>query len=226
MSTENPQSLLHLMRLVSPALPVGAYVYSQGMESAVESGWVNSAASAEEWLRGILTYGVGRLDAPVFLRLYDAWQEQSIEAVCEWNQFLLASRETSELLLEDTQMGAALMRLLKDLNVPRAHEQQIPSPASFVTAFALSASYWQVDKQSALQGLLWSWLENQVAAAIKLIPLGQTQGQRLLIALTKDIKVTAELAVDILTDNIGWSLPRLAMASMRHESQYSRLFRS
>ena len=224
MSIENNSSLLHLMRLVSPALPVGAYVYSQGLESAVDKSWVHDIISAENWLRGCLIYGVSRLDAPIFLRLYDAWLHEDLDAVKQWNQFLIASRETSELLLEDTQMGAALIRLLKDLSV--ANYEHLSSKISFATAFALSANIWQVDKTLALRGLLWSWLENQVASAIKLIPLGQTQGQRLLIALTEDVDKTVSAAAEILDENIGWSLPRLAMASMNHETQYSRLFRS
>ncbi len=225
MNTE-PSALLHLMRLVSPALPVGAYVYSQGLETAVNQGWVHNADSAEQWLRGILAIGVGRLEAPVFLRLFDAWDQNDVDAVTKWNQFLQASRETSELLLEDTQMGAALMRLLKDLKVGQAQIENFTSPTSFVTAFALAAHHWQIEKNLALQGLLWSWLENQVAAAIKLVPLGQTQGQQLLLKLTPAVQNAAANAQSIDDADIGWSLPRLAMASMLHEHQYSRLFRS
>lgn len=220
------QSLLHLMRLVSPALPVGAYVYSQGLESAVEKSWVNDIASAEHWLSGTLSNAVARLDAPVFLRLCLSWQQDNIAAVNHWNQFLQAARETSELLLEDTQMGTALSRLLIDLGIEQASDVSLEQPLSFATAFALAAHYWNISDALALQGLLWSWLENQVAAAIKLIPLGQTQGQHLLVKLTPAIQNAISVAQSLEDDNLGWSLPRLTMASIHHETQYSRLFRS
>lgn len=219
-------TLLHLLHLVSPALPVGAYAYSQGLESAVEQAWVKDVESAEEWLRGSLTIGLGHLDAPVFLRLYKAWENNEPNQVIYWNNFLLASRETSELLLEDTQMGEALLRLLNDLNVIGAQTWPPQQPVSYALVFALATQHWRIDIKQALQGLLWSWLENQVAAAIKLIPLGQTQGQQLLLKLIVDINATVEEAVLIEDDNIGWSLPRLAITSMQHETQYSRLFRS
>lgn len=230
--TNSSNALLHLLRLVSPALPVGAYVYSQGLETAVENGWVKDKESTEDWLNGAITHSLGYLDAPVFLRLYDAWKNQQLEKVSYWNNLLLASRETAELLLEDSQMGSALMRLLKDQGIVKEHsidtekKSQPKQSTSFVTAFALASSHWSINPDTALQGLLWSWLENQVAAAIKLVPLGQTQGQQLLLALTPHVESTALRAKNVSDEDIGWSLPRAAMASMQHEHQYSRLFRS
>lgn len=221
----NP-SLLHLMHLVSPALPVGAYAYSQGLESAVDQGWVNSLDSAEQWMRACLNTNLAYLDAPVFLRLCEAWEKNNLQDVKKWNQFLQASRESSELLLEDIQMGEALFRLLKDLNIPAAVDWTLEKNTSYATAFALASSHWNIDARQALQGFLWSWLENQVAAAIKLIPLGQTQGQHLLVNIIGDIGKVIESASALKDDELGWSLPRLAMASMQHEAQYSRLFRS
>ncbi len=217
------QALLHLMHLVSPALPVGAYAYSQGLEFAIDSGWLKTEAELTDWVGGVLTQGVGQLDLPLLSRLYDAWAEEDWHTLKRWNDYIRAARETHELLLEDEQMGQALNRLLVSLEVPNAtHNLQ----ASFVTQFALAASFWQVPKAEALQGFAFSWLENQIAAATKLVPLGQTRAQILLLQLMEHIAPVCEYALTIEDDAIGYSLPGLALASSLHERQYSRLFRS
>ena len=226
MSIVDNSALLHLLHLVSPALPVGAYAYSQGLESAVDQAWVQDLNSAEHWMRATMSTNLAYLDAPVLLRLYAAWEDNNLKDVKKWNQFLQASRESSELLLEDIQMGEALLRLLKDLKIQKALDWKLEKNTSYATTFALAASHWKIDPQQTLQGFLWSWLENQVAAAIKLIPLGQTQGQHLLVNIISDIGKVAEIATQLKDDQLGWSLPRVAMASMQHEAQYSRLFRS
>jgi urease accessory protein len=226
MSIDSSPALLHLLHLVSPALPVGAYAYSQGLESAVDQSLVSDLNSAEQWLHGCLTVNVGHLDAPVFLRLYQGWHSDNQEQIDYWNNYLQASRETAELLLEDTQMGEALLRLLKNLGLAQAQTWAGRQSVSYATGFALAAQHWNIDPRLALRGLLWAWLENQVAAAIKLIPLGQTQGQELLVRLIPVIESTVQQAASITDDNIGWSLPRLSMISIAHEHQYSRLFRS
>ncbi|MGI1679379.1 MAG: urease accessory protein UreF [Cellvibrionaceae bacterium] len=228
--------LLHLLHLVSPALPVGAYAYSQGLETAVENQWVNNFETAKDWIANVMSEGLGCLDLPVLLRVTNAWQTGDMKEICKWNNFLLVSRESKELLLEDTQMGEALLRLLVDLDVSNAikwkekeiqlKEKDLKQKPSFVTMFSLAATHWQVDEASLLKGFVWSWLENQVAAAIKLVPLGQTDAQKLLIALMPDVNKTVKKSFAIETENIGSNLPRLAIGSMQHETQYSRLFRS
>ena len=216
--------LLHLMQLVSPALPVGAYAYSQGQEYAVDQGWVASLDEAEDWIAGVLRYSVGRLDLPVLWRLLAAAEQGDVESLLEWDDYLSASRESAELLLEDRQMGEALWRLLGELNIAGEWpEEQAPS---FATGFALAAKAWGIDPDRAMQGFGWSWLENQVAAAIKLVPLGQTDGQRLQIRLMPVLEEVVTLAMALSDDEIGAGLPGLAVASARHETQYSRLFRS
>lgn len=223
-------ALLHLLQLVSPALPVGAYAYSQGLEAAVEHGWVNNQTSAQNWIGNVMSHNLGRLDGPVLLRLYKAWQAGDWGSVQRWNSFLQAARESRELLLEDQQMGGALRRLLSELEVPAAMQWSVNPPrareASFATMFALAASHWHIGAEQALQGFVWSWLENQVAAAIKLIPLGQTQGQKLLLALMPQVQNAVATSERLPDGELGASLPRLAIASMQHETQYSRLFRS
>lgn len=217
-------SLLHLMHLVSPALPVGAYAYSQGLEYAVDSGWLKNEKAIEYWLRGVMASGFGQLDAPVFLRCSKAWRETDIGALKYWNDFLLACRETQELLLEDVQLGMALRRLLQSLSIPGA--ETLPGDASFAGQFALACHHWNIADEDATQGFIWAWLENQIAAATKLVPLGQTQAQKLLVCLMKDIPKIAEKALQLPDEEIGWSLPGVVMASAKHERQYSRLFRS
>ncbi len=218
--------LLHLMHLVSPALPVGAYAYSQGLEYAVERRWVKGLAGAEEWIGEVLSHSLGGLDLPVLRRLHAAWQIGANQDVVYWNAYLQAARESKELLLEDVQMGEALLRLLVSLELPNALAWPKGAPPSFATMFALAAQYWQVDSDDTLSGFAWSWLENQVAAAIKLVPLGQTDGQRLLMALMPILETAVSIAKTRGDEDLGVGLPGLAMASAQHETQYSRLFRS
>ena len=217
--------LLHLFHLVSPALPIGAYAYSQGLEFAIDSAMIEGVDELEDWLISVLNYGVGRLDAPVMLRCYEAWQSKDLSTLEYWNNFSLANRETAELLLEDQQLGMALQRLLGSLDVAQAQQNFSQSPC-FALQFALACQYWKIDRSQATQGLLWSWLENQVAAATKIVPLGQTQSQQILHRLLRYIPGIAEHALSLPDEGIGFSLPGLAMSSAKHERQYSRLFRS
>lgn len=218
--------LLHLLHLASPALPVGAYAYSQGLETAVENRWVHNVESTYDWISQVMINGLARLDVPVLIRLHNAWQSQSRTEVYYWNNFLLASRESKELLLEDTQMGDALRRLLAELDVQPAKDWPTNESNSFVTLFALACHHWKLDQQKMITGYMWSWLENQIAAALKLVPLGQTEAQKCLIKLMPVIETATKIAVEVSDDEIGNGLPGLILGSMQHEQQYSRLFRS
>lgn len=223
---ESQSSLLRLMQLVSPTLPVGAYAYSQGLEYAVHAGWVDNEKKAFNWIHGVMSHSLAQLDGPVFLRLYQSWLEQDKAAVEYWNAILFASRESKELQLEDRQLAQALARLLNDLGVQEAAGYLREDRLSYVNMFALAAVSWKVDAVDALQGYLWSWAENQVTAAIKLVPLGQTAGQRILLQLGDVIPGLIESARKCADEDIGQVTPGLAMASAWHETQYTRLFRS
>ena len=216
-------ALLHLLHLVSPALPVGAYAYSQGFEYAVERGWVSDDISAEQWIAGVLRYNLGRLDLPVLARCVVA-DDQTV--LLNWNRFLIAARETAEFELEDTQMGQALLRLLQSLEIPGALQWPGGEKTSFATQFAIVGRHWQIEPTSLLHGFAWSWLENQVAAATKLVPLGQTRAQQMLVSLLPVVKDVVASANHVKENDLGAGLPGLIMASMQHETQYSRLFRS
>jgi urease accessory protein len=220
---------MHLWQLISPTLPIGAYAYSQGFESAVEFNWVNNEEQALKWISGILTRVLGELDAPIFLRLSCAWKDQDEKSLAYWNNFLLASRESSELLAEDQQIAKALYRLIKDLKIISPSKlkllARIEHP-SYCLVFSLITLSSEIDTHTGLSGFLWAWCENQVAAAIKLIPLGQTSGQRILLALTPLIERVVNKAKLIEDEDIGSIAPGYSILSAKHETQYSRLFRS
>ena len=219
-------SLLKLLQLSSPTLPVGAFAYSQGLESAIELGHVNNKETLEAWLLDSLNLSLKWVDLPIFLRLYQSWENNDIEAVLKWNQNLYAQRETYELREEDHHLGLALARLLKDLGMDEAKTLYREKELCFLTLFTLAASKWNIEIEQAANGFIWSWVDNQVAAAIKLVPLGQTDGQRVLTAIIPQIPEIVTIGLTIKEEEIGASLPMMAILSSQHETQYSRLFRS
>lgn len=224
------QGLLRLLQLSSVSLPVGGYAFSQGLESAIEQQWLNNAEEVSAWLEVQLLHAQARVDVPVLLRQLQALRADDHKSLSYWDHTALACRETEELLLTDSAMGEALLRLLRQLEVPIpttiAEQATATGRISFVTTFALAAHHWGVSDDAACLGLMWSWLENQVAAATKLVPLGQSQAQRLLGELQGQVPEALRLAKLLPDDEIGGSLPALAIASAQHETQYSRLFRS
>lgn len=226
MAIEADLALLRLLQLVSPALPVGAYAYSQGLEQAVQLEWITNEAQAADWIEGVLENGLARLDAPVLLRLHAAWAAADRVQVAYWNRFLYACRESAELQAEDRALARALTRLLVDLGVAEARPFATQEHSTFAALFALAAVHWNIPAAQCVQGYLWSWTENQMAAAIKLIPLGQTAGQRILLRLGERIPSLARQAVACADDDIGQVMQGQAMVSAWHETQYSRLFRS
>lgn len=221
MGTSTGGGAARLWQLISPTLPVGAYSYSQGLEQAVESRVVADEATAAEWIGGVLSHGLARTDLPLLLRVHAAWLGGDALGAVRWGRRLVAMRETAELRAEDTGMGAALARLLADLGtaMPAA---ELP----FAAAFAIGAAEWGIAAHDAGEGYAWAWCEQQVAAAIKLVPLGHTAGQRLLLELGGRIGGAVDAAARLDDDALGMSLPGLALASALHETQYTRLFRS
>lgn len=219
-------ALLSLLRFVSPSLPIGAYAYSRGLEYAVHSGVVHDEASAEDWILGLAVHAVARLDAPVLLRLKQAFERDDSDGVAHWNALLLACRESAELRLEDTQLGAALARLLVSQGVTRAQAFTRRADVCYATMFALAAVHARVPDAAALLGFMWTQAEGQVGAAVRLIPLGQTAGQNLLSKLVAVLPACVATASALADAEIGAFTPGLALASALHETQYTRLFRS
>jgi urease accessory protein len=213
-------SLAKLLQLASPALPVGAYSYSGGLEAAIESGAVHDAASAERWIGDVLEFSTARMEAPVLLSFIRTFSQKN--NIQELNELFLASRETSELRAETVQMGYSLNRLFKDLGIG---EVPVEEP-SFPAAFAFAATQWKIEPEAALQAYLWAWLENQVMAAVKAVPLGQTDGQRMLLSLGDRLEGFVKKAAQMKDEDTGNFAPGLALLSSHHETQYSRLFRS
>ncbi len=219
-------SLLKLMQLVSPSLPIGSFTYSQGIEYAVECGWIDSDDALQQWLEDQMLTSIAQLDLPVLQRLYDAVQAADETALEKWSQILLASRETSELRREEINRGRALATLLIALDVPCAKQWQPILASCQAAAFATAAAGWNINYRDAAYGYVWGWLENLVLAAVKIIPLGQTQGQQLLHTMAKTIPAVVASSLQITDTMIGASNPALAIISSRHETQYTRLFRS
>jgi urease accessory protein len=216
-STNRSTKLVRLLQLASPTLPVGAYSYSQGLEAAIDAGIVIDAVSAEQWIDDVMEFSMARMEAPVLFRMIKNPSET--EAL---NALFLANRETAELRAETVQMGYSLNRLLPSLGIDAISFDEPAFPA----AFAAAVNAWQIDPHEALQAYLWSWLENQVMAAVKTVPLGQTDGQRMLLSLANRIPDVVNGAIALRDDDVGSFAPGFAMLSSKHETQYSRLFRS
>jgi len=217
---------LRLYQLISPALPVGAFTYSQGLEWAVEAGWVRDRQALEAWLAGLLADSVATLDLPVLLRLQNAFSRNDGAGVEQWACYLLACRETLELRSEERQRGAALAKLLAGLGVEAPPGLERATASTPLAGLALAGSHWAIPVEKTCAGYAWSLLESTVTAGIKLIPLGQTHGQQILLRLAQRIPDAARTAFALQDEAIGSSTPAQAIASSRHETQYTRLFRS
>lgn len=223
-TTITDAAFLRLLQLSSASLPVGGFSFSSGMEYAVDHQWLNNSDDIAEWLTMQLTHSLAQLDLPIMKRLFVLCEQGDKDGIRYWNNFLIAARETKELRLTDIAMGQALQRLLPSLSVPTdfvSHEE-----VSFSVGFTQAAYHWQSNYTSTALAYTWSWLEAQVAAATKLVPLGQTQAQQLLGQIQREIPNILSIADTLADDDLGASLPALAIASALHETQYSRLFRS
>jgi urease accessory protein len=221
--------LTRLLQLASPALPVGAYTYSQGLEWAVESGVVKDEASALIWIGDQLEWNLGRFEAPLLLRLLEAWKVGAGETARQIDAQYLASRETRELRAETLQMGYSMKRLLHDLgdfSAALLDGLAVPPAPTFLCVWTCAAAKWEIPPEQALTAWLWSWAENQTMAALKAVPLGQAAGQRLLREIGRRLPAVVDRALLLTADEYSNFAPGFAIACARHETQYSRLFRS
>jgi len=217
---------VRLYQLISPSLPIGGFTYSQGLEWAIEAGWVTTVEDLEAWLASVMAHSIATLELPVLRRLYLALQQQDSESFLYWNQWLSASRETAELRKEERQRGQALATLLPNLGVPVMPPYDEAVRSTQVAGFALAALHFEIPLRQACGGYLWGWLENMVMAGVKLVPLGQTAGQQLMLRLGEQIPAMVDAALMVADEDVGSSTPALAIASSQHETQYTRLFRS
>ncbi len=222
----NRVSILQLFNLISPALPIGAFAYSQGQEYAIDSGWIKKSDDLKSWLANLLNHSVSCWDGALLVRMHKAVAENNAVHFSDFNQQLLASRETKELWLEDQQVGKALCKLLNDQNIDRASWLLDIDNPTLAAGFAIAGVAFKLDVETLLMGYYWSWLENQIAVAGKALPIGQTQAQQLIQQMLPSVDEAVTKTLNIQDEEIGNTLPGFAMASALHEHQYSRLFRS
>ncbi|SDD25452.1 urease accessory protein [Cupriavidus sp. YR651] len=224
--------LISLLHLASPALPIGGFSYSQGLEAAIDCGLVSDATSAERWIRDNLIHVQSQCEAPVWLLLHRAWKSNDMASVRRWNDWFHATRETAEMRLETEQMGWSLAKLVGQMawgdDAQRAALASL-SPVCLPTAFAAACVALDIDARDGLAAYAFNWAENQVAAAIKAVPLGQVAGQHILRGLHRAVLDAVDEAArraDAQPPQISTFSPMLGLLSARHETQYSRLFRS
>ena len=217
-------ALLQLVWLASPALPVGGFSYSEGLEAAVDAGLVASEATAADWLAHQLHLSLSRADLAVLAQAIEAWRQGDTARIAALDDWVRQTRETSELRLQTEQMGRSLVEWLKAVHPERAARAQ--AEPTYPTAFALAASNGGADVRAILLTFAFGWAENMMQAAIKAVPLGQAAGQRILLRLAGEIPAAVDHALVLGDDERQSFTPMLAILSARHEIQYSRLFRS
>jgi urease accessory protein len=222
-------SLLRLIWLASPALPVGGFSYSEGLEAAVEAQRVRDEASATAWLLDQLRLSQGRSELPASAQAFKAWQRGDLARIEALNQWVRTTRESAEFRLQTEQMGRSLADWLRGRAVddPRVAQLIALSPApTWPVAFALAAVLTGAPLREAVLAQAFGWAENMVQAAIKSVPLGQSSGQRMLDALVDALPGVVDAAIALPERDRQAHAPMLAILSARHEAQYSRLFRS
>lgn len=217
-------NLLNLLQLASPTIPIGAYSYSEGLENLVAKNLITNQQQLQEWLSTELNYGSISIEAAIMIRGYRSILKQDISTLVYWNNWLSASRETSELREQSWQMGASLLKLLVDLGIPE--QKAIQTQCNYAIAYAIGATAWDIPLLDATLAYLHSWATNLITAGVKLIPLGQTQGQQILRELHDTIKENAPRIINLQDDQLYSCNWGLCFASMAHQSQYTRLFRS
>ena len=226
--------LLQILWLASPTLPVGGFSYSEGLEAAVDAGAVSDETTAANWLADQLHLGLARSDLAVVAQAIPAWQALDLPRIQQLNTWVLNTRETQEFRLQTEQMGRSLLQWARSLSALDASVgsvfEQLQSaqlvPPTYPVAMACAAACAYTPVRDSLIGVAFGWAENMVQAAIKSVPLGQSAGQRMLARLVQEIPAAVDHAMSLNDDTRQAFTPMLAILSARHETQYSRLFRS
>lgn len=236
MTTTEAQALLRLLQLTSPALPVGAYSYSEGLETLVEQSTITTAKDMLHWLTQELAYGLVIPDAAAVGLVHHAALQAGLagsqlapaESIAQLNRQLSALRDSEEIRQQSWDMGRALVRMATHLHPDlKPWFSAVGSPCNFAVAFALVAARWEIDRRSAVLGYLHSWAANLITCAVKLIPLGQTVGQEMLLGLYPALEEGCDRALSTQTlDELSLSSWGTSLATMQHEALYTRLFRS
>ncbi|MDD1780528.1 urease accessory protein UreF [Enterovibrio sp. ZSDZ35] len=216
-----------LFQLISPSLPVGAFSYSQGLEWAIDAGWIQDEKGFVDWLDSIASDSLAHLELPILRRIHCAYAKRDDKDVRYWSDWLYASRETLELRQEEQQRGRTMSKLLLQLGILEEGSVELELVShNQLSGFAFACFKWGISEDAMCRGYAWSWLENTVMAGVKLVPLGQTSGQRILINLSHTLENAVTHSKNMKNDDIGNFAPAQAIASSCHENQYSRLFRS
>lgn len=224
------RALIELMRLASPALPVGGFSYSEGLEAGVDSGLVADEATARGWLLDQLHLGLARADLPLMTQAFDAPARGDTQRLSALNDWMLATRESAELALQSRQMGRSLIEWLRQRAAAApellAYAAALAPAPTWPVAFALAAANAGASRRAAAFAFAVGWAENMVAAAMRCVPLGQTAGQRLLDAIGAELPAAVDAALALGDEARQAFTPMLAILSSQHETQYSRIFRS
>jgi urease accessory protein len=225
-------SLLQLMWLASPALPIGGFSYSEGIEAGVDSACIATFREANDWLVDQLHLTLERADLAVVAKAIPAWRRGDLARIDELNDWVLQTRETSELRLQTEQMGRSMLDWLRkqpsfhvNFQADRNAQDFLKSP-TYPLVFALAASSTQASVRDCLMSFAFGWAENMTQAAVRAVPLGQTDGQRILASMTEHIPAAVDAAMRLQDSERQAFSPMLAIISSQHETQYSRLFRS
>jgi urease accessory protein len=229
MAAPGAEALLGLMWLASPALPVGGFSYSEGLEAAIDLGIVDDETAAAQWLSDQLHLGLARADLPLLAAAHEAWRHHDAARIEALNAWMLATRESSELRAQCEQMGRSMLDWLRQraADDPRLSTLAALTPApAWPLAFALATVLTGAAAVDALLAYGFSWAENQMQAALKAVPLGQSAGQRILARLAQELPPLAKAALHIDDAQRQAFTPLLAVRCAQHETQYSRLFRS
>lgn len=223
-------SLLFLLQLCNSSLPLGAFSYSEGLETLVEKQLINNDNTLKKWLINELKFGSIRIETAIMLRGFNSFINNDVDNLIYWNNWLSANRETLELRQQSWQMGKSLMRLIKALepenNLIINYSLSLRENCNYAIAFGIVAANWHIRLENAILGYLHNWVNNLINAGIKLIPLGQTKGQKILLEINNYLVNISQEILNLDDDDLVCCSWGLSLASMQHETQYSRLFRS
>ena len=226
----NKKQLLQLLQLCNSSLPLGAYSYSEGLETLVENHKITDGDSLKSWLSTELKYGSIRIECSIVLRAYHSYLQQDLDSLLYWNNWFSANRETAELRQQSWQMGRSLLKLINSFEIDNIFLQTVINhlkiSSNYSIVFGIITAYWSIKIEQVILGYLHNWLNNLISVGIKLIPLGQTQGQKLLLSFHEQIIQQIPIILSLKDEDLCSCSWGLSLASIQHENLYSRLFRS
>lgn len=219
-------SQLRLNQLLSPVLPVGAYSYSQGLEWAVQAKWIDDNASFSLWIDELIQGPLAQQELPLLKNLYQGFFDADLSGVRYWSQLSMAFRDTAELRAEERHRALAYLRVMDSLPYVIDPQYRSSMEKTPLATIAWACVLWEIDLLSLLNAFAYNWLDAYIVNGVKMIPLGQSDGQALLHAKLPLLTQAVQRSISLADDDIGFSVPSVSMASCLHELQYSRIYRS